>query len=73
MHWRAWQILKLMSWPTVFYAGFSYGTYLVWFNIFKATASIVLSGEPYSFRPSIVGLSYLSCIFRVSLGLVATD
>lgn len=70
MHWRAWQILKLLSWPSIFFAGFSYGTYLIWFNVFNATASIVLGGEPYNFKPSIVGLSYLACIVGVTIGCV---
>lgn len=53
MHWRAWQILKHLSWPVIFYAGFSYGTYLVWFNILNATASIILGGAPYYFSPAM--------------------
>lgn len=72
MHWRAWQILKLLSWPVIFYAGFSYGTYLVWFNILNATASIILGGEPYNFSPAIVGLSYISCIIGVTIAALFT-
>ncbi|KAK8030276.1 MFS transporter [Apiospora arundinis] len=62
MHYRAWQSLKLLSWPVVFYSGFSYGTYLIYFNILNATSSIILGSPPYSFSPSMVGLSYISCI-----------
>lgn len=72
MHWRAWQSLRFLSWPTVFYAGFAYGTYLIWFNILNATASIILGGAPYHFRPSIVGLSYLACLVGVVLGAAYT-
>lgn len=72
MHWRAWQILKLLSWPVIFYAGFSYGTYLVWFNILNATASLILGGEPYNFTPAIVGLSYIACILGVTVASVFT-
>ncbi|KAJ1303662.1 hypothetical protein OPQ81_008090 [Rhizoctonia solani] len=72
MHWRAWQILKLLSWPVIFYAGFSYGTYLVWFNILNATASIILGGSPYDFSPAIVGLSYLACIIGVTIASIFT-
>ena len=25
--------LRLVSWPVIFYAGFSYGSYLIWFNV----------------------------------------
>ena len=72
MHWRIWQILKLISWPVVFYSGFSYGSYLVWFNILNATASLILGGQPYNFKPSIVGLSYISCIIGVTIASVFT-
>ncbi|KAM3428657.1 hypothetical protein MY4824_008697 [Beauveria thailandica] len=72
MHRRAWQALRYLSWPTIFYSGFAYGTYLIWFNIFNATASIILGGPPYHFRPSIVGLSYLSCIVGVVVGAAYT-
>lgn len=72
MHWRAWQILKLLSWPVIFYAGFSYGTYLVWFNILNATTSIILGGAPYNFTPAIVGLSYIACILGVTVAALLT-
>ncbi|KAK8142471.1 hypothetical protein G3M48_008704, partial [Beauveria asiatica] len=72
MHRRAWQALRYLSWPTIFYSGFAYGTYLIWFNIFNATASIILGGPPYHFQPSIVGLSYLSCIVGVIVGAAYT-
>ncbi|GKU06720.1 transporter protein hol1 [Fusarium langsethiae] len=53
--------IEYLSWPVIFFAGFSYGSYLIWFNVLNATASIVLSGPGYDFKPSMVGLSYLSC------------
>ncbi|KAH6684966.1 major facilitator superfamily domain-containing protein [Plectosphaerella plurivora] len=65
---RAMRSLKFLSWPVIFYAGFSYGSYLIWFNVLNATASIILSGEPYNFGSSMVGLSYLSCCVGVVLG-----
>ncbi|OAA72972.1 MFS transporter [Akanthomyces lecanii RCEF 1005] len=68
MHLRAWQSLRFLTWPTVFYAGFAYGTYLIWFNILNATSSIILGGAPYHFRPSIVGLSYLACVIGTVIG-----
>ncbi|KAI0479420.1 major facilitator superfamily domain-containing protein [Xylariaceae sp. FL0804] len=72
MHYRAWQSLKLLSWPVVFYSGFSYGTYLIYFNILNATSSIILGGPPYNFRPSLVGLSYVSCMIGVTIGSAFT-
>lgn len=62
------RILKFLSWPVIVYAGFSYGSYLIWFNVLNATASIILSGDPYNFKPSMVGLNYLSCCVGVIVG-----
>ncbi|KAK8041591.1 hypothetical protein PG994_014598 [Apiospora phragmitis] len=72
MHYRAWQSLKLLSWPVVFYSGFSYGTYVIYFNILNATASIILGGPPYSFSPSMVGLTYVSPIIGTIAASVFT-
>ncbi|KAI7167696.1 MFS general substrate transporter [Hortaea werneckii] len=57
--------LRPLSWPVIFYAGFSYGSYLIWFNVLNATASLILGGAPYNFSSSMVGLSYLSCLLGV--------
>lgn len=65
---RAISSLKYLGWPVIFYAGFSYGSYLIWFNVLNATASIILGGEPYNFKSSMVGLSYLSCCIGVVVG-----
>lgn len=62
---HALQSLRYLGWPVIFYAGFSYGSYLIWFNVLNATASIILSAAPYNFSSSIVGLSYLSCCIGV--------
>ena len=65
---RAVRSLSYLTWPLIFYSGFSYGSYLIWFNVLNATASIILGGPRYNFRPSMVGLSYLSCTLGVILG-----
>ncbi|KAH9885935.1 putative MFS transporter [Xylariomycetidae sp. FL2044] len=72
MHYRAWQSLKFLSWPVVFYSGFSYGTYLIYFNILNATSSIILGGPPYNFKPALVGLSYVSCMVGVTVASAFT-
>ncbi|OGE54616.1 hypothetical protein PENARI_c006G11789 [Penicillium arizonense] len=69
---RFWPILYYLSWPVIFYAGFSYGSYLVLFNILNGTASIILGGAPYNFGSSMVGLSYLACCLGVILGSIFT-
>lgn len=63
---------RLLSWPVVFYAGFSYGSYLIWFNVLNATASIILGGAPYNFSSSMVGLSYLATLLGVVFGALYT-
>lgn len=67
---RVIRILRFFSWPVIFYAGFSYGSYLIWFSVLNATASILLSGEPYNFSSSMVGLTYVSCCIGVIIGSV---
>ncbi|KAG7403375.1 putative MFS-type transporter [Fusarium oxysporum f. sp. rapae] len=65
---QAWRCLEYLCWPVICFAGFSYGSYLIWFNVTNATASIILSGSGYNFKPSMVGLSYLSCCFGAVVG-----
>ena len=64
--------LVFLIFPVIFYAGFSYGSNLVWFNVLNATASLILSGPPYSFSSSMVGLAYLSPLIGVIVGFVYT-
>lgn len=61
-----------MTFPVIFYAGFCYGSNLVWFNVLNATASLILSGAPYNFAPSMVGLSYVSPLIGVFIGTAYT-
>lgn len=69
---RAKRSLAYLGWPVIFYAGFSYGSYLIWFNVLNATASIILGGPPYNFKASMVGLSYVSCCIGVIVGSVVS-
>ncbi len=62
---KAMRILQFLGWPVIFYAGFSYGSYLIWFNVMNATASVILGGASYNFSSAMVGLSYLSCCIGV--------
>jgi MFS family permease len=59
--------LQYIGWPVIAYCGISYGSYLILFNILNATASIILSGAPYNFSSSMVGLSYVSCMIGVAV------
>lgn len=60
--------LMFLSFPVIFYAGFSYGSSLVWFNVLNGTASLILSEKPYEFSSSIVGLAYISPFIGMILG-----
>lgn len=64
--------LRLLTWPVIIYAGFSYGSYVIWFNVLNATSSIILGGSPYNFSPAMVGLSYLSPLLGVVAGSLFT-
>lgn len=59
--------LIFLSFPVIFYAGFSYGSNLVWYNVLNGTASLILSGKPYGFSSSIVGLAYVSPLIGMAL------
>lgn len=63
--------LIFLSFPIIFYAGFSYGSNLVWFNVLNGTASLILGGT-YNFPSSMVGLSYLSPLIGVAIGSIYT-
>ncbi len=64
--------LIYLTFPVIFYAGFSYGSNLVWFNVLNGTASLILGGTPYNFAASMVGLSYVSPLIGVIIGSIYT-
>lgn len=63
--------LIFATFPVIFYAGFSYGSSLVWFNVLNATASLILT-ETYNFSPSMVGVAYVSPLLGVAAGAAYT-
>ena len=60
--------LIFLTFPVILYAGFSYGSNIVWFNVLNGTASLILSAKPYGFSSSTVGLAYLSPLLGAVLG-----
>lgn len=68
MHHRILLQLRFVAWPNVFYAGFAYGSTLIWFNVLNATASVIFSAPPYNFSAAIVGVTYVACLVGVTLG-----
>ncbi|PVI01321.1 MFS general substrate transporter [Periconia macrospinosa] len=63
--------LVFATFPVIFYAGFSYGSNLVWFNVLNATASLILGGT-YKFSASMVGVCYVSPLIGVALAAAYT-
>ncbi|CAK7202014.1 hypothetical protein SEUCBS139899_004732 [Sporothrix eucalyptigena] len=66
------QQLLFLGWPVVFYAGFSYGSYLIWFTVMNATASVILGGAPYNFSAAMVGVSYVAPLVGTIVGAAFT-
>ncbi|KAL8805521.1 MAG: hypothetical protein Q9182_001890 [Xanthomendoza sp. 2 TL-2023] len=64
--------LIFLTFPVILYAGFSYGSNLVWFNVLNGTTSLILSEKPYAFSSSMVGLSYVSPLLGAMLGMFYT-
>ncbi|KAH9826482.1 MFS general substrate transporter [Teratosphaeria destructans] len=59
--------LIFLTFPVIAYAGFSYGSSLVWFNVLNGTTSLILGGDPYNFPAWAVGLSYISPLIGTAL------
>lgn len=64
--------LIFLTFPVIAYAGFCYGSSLVWFNVLNGTTSLILGSQPYSFKPSMVGVSYVSPLIGVFVGAAYT-
>lgn len=72
MHTRFLLQLRFLVNPVSLYAGFAYGSALIWFNVLNATSSLVLGAAPYNFSAAIVGLSYLAPLIGVVVGFTFT-
>ncbi|MCJ1371051.1 hypothetical protein MMC20_002266 [Loxospora ochrophaea] len=64
--------LIFLGFPVISFAGFSYGSSLVWFNVLNGTTSLILSEKPYGFSSSILGLFYISPLIGVTLASLYT-
>lgn len=69
---KAWQPLHLLSFPIIFWCGFMYGAGLIFFNVLNDSTALILGGAPYNFKPSLVGLAYISPIIFAFLAHVYT-
>jgi len=52
--------ITMLRFPILCFAGFLYGSNLIWFNALNATTSLVFGSHPYEFLPWSIGLTYLS-------------
>ncbi|CAG8960227.1 hypothetical protein HYFRA_00012745 [Hymenoscyphus fraxineus] len=66
------QPFQFFTFPVVLYGGFASGSALIWFNFLNATASLIYSGPPYNFKPSMVGLTYISPFLGNALCMLLT-
>lgn len=60
LHYYMLMPFRMALFPVVLWAGFLYGTSLVWFNVLNATEAMVLSAPPYNFSSTLCGLAYVS-------------
>lgn len=65
---RMWRTIEFLRFPVIFYAGFSYGVYIVWLALLNATQSWFLTDEPYGFSTSQVGLTFIAPLIGTTLG-----
>lgn len=59
--------VTLLTFPVIFWCGFTYGTNLCWFNLINGSTSLVFTEAPYEFSPAFVGLTYISPVIGTVL------
>lgn len=58
---KSWQSVKIpFYFPNILWCGLLYGSNLALYSVINATISSILSSSPYNFRPTMVGVAYLS-------------
>jgi MFS family permease len=61
MAWQVWQSLTIpIFFPNILWAGILYGSNLALYSVINGTISMILGSSPYNFRPTMVGVAYLS-------------
>jgi hypothetical protein len=65
--------LLLLQFPVVSYSGLQYGINLCWFNVLNATAALILSGPPYNFKASFIGVAYIAPMVGVTFAYVTLE
>jgi hypothetical protein len=57
----------LLRFPIVVYAGFLYGSNIIWLSVLNATESMVLSARPYNMSTSMLGLTFIAPLVGTTL------
>ncbi|KAJ5895510.1 MFS general substrate transporter [Penicillium taxi] len=63
-------LVMFWTFPIVLWASFYHGIAVLCFNALNATASVILSAEPYNFSSTDVGLAYISPFIGAIVGAV---
>ncbi|KAJ5116318.1 hypothetical protein N7456_000666 [Penicillium angulare] len=64
--------LRMFQFPSIVFAGFSYGCFLNWFSMVNAVNSTAFTAMPYNWTAANVGLSYIAEIIGTYLaGFIA--
>ncbi|KXJ86559.1 major facilitator superfamily domain-containing protein [Microdochium bolleyi] len=64
--WRP--ILMLIQFPNILWAGIQYGFTNSWYSVYNATAALILTGAPYNYTSSMVGVTYLAPLLGAIIG-----
>ncbi|KAL3459903.1 major facilitator superfamily domain-containing protein [Aspergillus heterothallicus] len=58
---EVWQYLTIpIFFPNILWAGLLYGSNLALYSVINGTISDIIGSSPYNFRPTIIGVAYLS-------------
>ncbi|KAK1640532.1 major facilitator superfamily domain-containing protein [Colletotrichum phormii] len=61
-------IFIFFQFPCITWAGLQYGFTNAWYSVYNATAFSILSPQPYSYRASMVGVTYLAPLLGALIG-----
>ncbi|KXH39786.1 hypothetical protein CSIM01_07806 [Colletotrichum simmondsii] len=61
-------VFIFFQFPCITWAGLQYGFTNAWYSVYNATASSILSSQPYSYRASMVGVTYLAPLLGALIG-----
>ncbi|KAF9869713.1 hypothetical protein CkaCkLH20_12756 [Colletotrichum karsti] len=63
---------ELLSFSIIVYAGFLYGSNIIWLSVLNATESMILSQNPYNMGSNDVGLTFIAPLIGTTLAACFT-